>query len=661
MAVNCESRGDNAGLNGCNDCTKQCASNPNTGGEIEDIGRELRALELRRVELQQRLATAEATATPKTRTLRSRDWFRNRDNPEMSALYVERYLNFGLTIAELTGGKPIIGIAQSGSDIAPCNRYHLTLSKRVADGIRSAGGIPLEFPQHSIQETSRRPTATLDRNLLYLTLVETLYAYPFDGVVLLTGCDKVTPACIMAAATVDIPALCMNVGPMLNGHGTKSCELIGAGTVMWKARELHATGQLNDDEFIDYLAQGTPSVGHCNTMGTASTMNAIAEALGMALPGSSAIPAPYRRRAQCAYETGEAIVEMVLSDRRPSSILTREAFENAIVVNTAIGGSTNAPIHLNAIAKHAGVPLTLNDWDRIGHAIPNLVNIQPAGEKLCEEYYRAGGLPAVVAELLAQKKLHGNALTANGRTIRENAGELSWDRETIRPYDNPVKAEAGFLHLSGNLFDSGIIKTSVISDAFRKQYLSDPKAPNVFQGKVAVFDGPEDFHRQINDEEKAASIDQHTILVMRGAGPIGYPGAAEVVNMQPPAHLIKQGIITLPTIGDGRQSGTSYAPSILNVSPEAAAGGNLAIVKNGDQIRVDLDRRQVQLLVDDETIAQRWKKLNESGGYPIPEAQTPWQSLFRETSSSLSEGMVLKGAEKFQRITQKWPSPRHNH
>lgn len=645
---------------GCSSCPQSIpTSGPQCHEDIEDLSCQLREIERSREQMQARL-DALSGSSPKQR-LRSSDWFRNYQNPALSALYVERFLNFGLTTKELTSGRPVIGIAQSGSDIAPCNRYHLELSKRVADGIRSAGGIPLEFPQYPIQESVRRPTATLDRNLLYLTLVEILHSYPLDGVVLLTGCDKTTPACIMAAATVDIPALCMNVGPMLDGHANTACDLVGAGTVLWRARELQAGGLLKNEEMVDYLAQGTPSAGHCNTMGTASTMNALAEALGMALPGSAAIPAPYRRRGQCAYETGEAIVEMVQSDRRPSQILTRAAFENAIMVNSAIGGSTNAPIHLNAIAKHAGVELSLDDWDVIGSSIPCIVNVQPAGEKLCEEYFRAGGLSAVVAELLANGKLHADALACNGRTIGQNAGSLTWDRDTIKPYDVPLATQGGFIHLKGNLFDSGIMKLSVISPDFRKRYLSDLHCPDAFEGKVVVFDGPEDFHHRIADTDFAATIDEHSILVMRGAGPIGYPGAAEVVNMHPPAHLITRGITSLPTIGDGRQSGTSYAPSILNVSPEAADGGNLAILETGDRLRVDLRRRAVELLVDASAIAERWTALKSKGGFKIPASQTPWQALYREKTGPLSEGMILKNATDFQRITSQHPVPRHNH
>ena len=504
--------------------------------------------------------------------LRSKQWFDNPDNPGMTALYLERYLNFGLTPAELRSGRPLIGIAQTGSDLSPCNRHHLELAKRVRDGITAAGGVAFEFPCHPIQETGKRPTACLDRNLSYLSLVEVLYGYPLDGVVLLTGCDKTMPAMLMAAATVNIPAISLNVGPMLNGYWNK--ELTGSGTVVWKARERHAAGDIDLQQFMDIVGSSAPSTGHCNTMGTASTMNALAEALGMSLPNSAAIPAPYRERGQASYETGRRIVDMVWEDLKPSDIMTREAFENVIVANAAIGGSTNAPIHINAIAKHIGVPLDNDDWERIGFEIPLLLNMQPAGEWLGEEYHRAGGLPAVMAELIEAGKIHEGALTANGRTVGENnRGKHSWNREVIHAYGAPLMEKAGFLNLKGTLFDSAIMKTCVISPEFAERYLHNPDDPNAFEGPVVVFDGPEDYHHRIDDP--ALGIDEHTILIMRGAGPIGYPGAAEVVNMQPPGALLKRGVHSLPCIGDGRQSGTSGTPSILNASPEAAAGGGL--------------------------------------------------------------------------------------
>jgi dihydroxy-acid dehydratase len=639
--------------NACPSSTDACQS-ASVGGsvDIEDYTIELAALKARMRTLEAKLS---GKTNEETRSLRSWQWLRRTDDPGMSALYLDRYLNFGLTEEELSSHKPIIGIAQSGSDLAPCNRYHLTLAKRVREGIRTAGGIAIEFPTHPIQESSRRPTATLDRNLSYLGLVELLHAYPFDGVVLLTGCDKTTPACLMAAATLDIPSICLNVGPMLNGYSRK--DRIGSGTVLWKAREMHAAGEIDDAQLLKMVTSGTPSAGHCNTMGTASTMNAIAEALGMALPGSAAIPAPYRERAQVAYKTGVQIVEMVYADRKPSDIMTREALENAVVVNTAIGGSTNAPIHLNAIAKHIGVPFNLDDWEKVGFNIPLLVNMQPAGTMLGEEYYRAGGLPAVMAELLDKGKLHGDALTANGKTIKENVqNKHSWDRETIKAYHQPMKTDAGFLHMTGNLFDSAIMKTSVISDEFRQAFLEDPAHPNVFESKVAVFDGPEDYHARIDK----ADIDERTILVMRGAGPIGYPGAAEVVNMTAPGHLLKKGLkYSLPCIGDGRQSGTSASPSILNASPEAAENGNLAILKDGDVLRVDLNKRKVTLLLPANEIEERRAELMKNGGYAVKESQTPYQDLFRRETGPLSEGMVFKRATRFQRIAQNIPRDNH--
>ena len=589
--------------------------------------------------------------------LRSQLWFDNPDNPGMTALYLERYLNFGLTREELTSRRPIIGIAQTGSDLSPCNRHHLELADRVRAGIRDAGGIPLEFPVHPIQETGKRPTAALDRNLAYLGLVEVLYGYPLDGVVLMTGCDKTTPACLMAAATVNTPAIVLSGGPMLN-H-VQDGKLMGSGTLIWQARQDEAVGKIDYKEFIDIVAASAPSIGHCNTMGTASTMNAMAEALGMSLPGCAAIPAPYRERGQIAYATGVRAVEIVREDLKPSDILTRAAFENAIVACSAIGGSTNAPIHVNAIARHIGVALTIDDWEKIGYDVPLLVNMQPAGDYLGEDYYRAGGLPAVMCELNAAGRLHGDALTVNGKTMSENTGQAkACNTEVIRPYGRPLKAKAGFKVLRGNLFDSAIMKTSVISDEFRKRYLSNPKDPNAFEGRAVVFDGPEDYHRRVDDP--ALAIDENTILFMRGAGPIGYPGSAEVVNMQPPAALIKKGVTSLPCIGDGRQSGTSGSPSILNASPEAAAGGGLALLRTGDRVRIDLNKSSADTLVAPAEMAARRAELQKNGGYRYPPSQTPWQEIQRAMVDQLGDGMVLEPAVKYQRVAQKWV-PRDNH
>ncbi len=536
-------------------------------------------------------------------TLRSQMWFDNPDNRKMTASYIERYLNYGVTREELQSGKPIIGIAQTGSDLSPCNRHHLELAKRVRDGIVAAGGICFEFPVHPIQETGRRPTPAIDRNLAYLGLVEILHGYPIDGVVLTIGCDKTTPACLMAAATLDIPAIALSVGPMLNGWFNG--ERTGSGTIQWKARELWATGEINDEEFTDLIASAAPSVGYCNTMGTATTMNSLAEALGMQLPGSASIPAPYRERGQMAYATGRRAVELVREDLKPSDILTRQAFENAIVVNAAIGGSTNAPIHLNAIARHIGVELDNDDWQAIGYDIPLLVNLQPAGEYLGEDYHRAGGVRAVVGELIKAGRLpHAQALTVNGRSIGDNCEAVEiQNAEVIRTFDNPMTEAAGFINLKGNLFDSAIMKTSVISDEFRARYLSNPDDPNAFEGRAIVFDGPEDYHARIDDA--ALDIDEHCLLFMRGTGPVGYPGGAEVVNMQPPAALLKRGIHSLPCIGDGRQSGTSGSPSILNAAPEAAAGGGLALLKTGDRVRIDLNTGEANILISDEELAAR--------------------------------------------------------
>ncbi|WP_414833097.1 IlvD/Edd family dehydratase [Afifella sp. YEN Y35] len=590
--------------------------------------------------------------------LRSRAWFDNPDNPDMTALYLERYLNFGLSQEELQSGKPIIGIAQTGSDLSPCNRHHLELAKRVRDGIREAGGIAIEFPVHPIQETGKRPTAALDRNLAYLGLVEVLYGYPLDGVVLTIGCDKTTPACLMAAATVNIPAIALSVGPMLNGWFRG--ERTGSGTIVWKARELLAAGEIDYPGFVKLVASSAPSTGYCNTMGTASTMNSLAEALGMQLPGSAAIPAPYRDRQEVSYLTGLRIVDMVRDDLKPSDILTRDAFINAIRVNSAIGGSTNAPIHLNALARHVGVELSIDDWQTYGEDIPLLVNLQPAGEYLGEDYYHAGGVPAVVNQLMGAGLINEGAVTVNGQTMGDNCrGAEIADLNVIRPFDQPLLKGAGFRVLKGNLFSSAIMKLSVISTEFRERYLSNPDDPMAFEGKAAVFDGPEDYHHRIDDPE--LQIDENTILFMRGAGPIGYPGAAEVVNMRAPDYLLKRGVHSLPCIGDGRQSGTSGSPSILNASPEAAAGGGLGLLKTGDRVRIDLGRGEANILISDEELEQRREALKEAGGYPFPESQTPWQEIQRAMVSQLETGMVLEPAVKYHRIAQTSGIPRDNH
>jgi dihydroxy-acid dehydratase len=597
-------------------------------------------------------------ANGKGAKLRSKLWFDNPDDPGMSALYIERYLNYGLTRGELQSGRPIIGIAQTGSDLSPCNRHHLDLAHRVREGIREAGAIAFEFPMHPIQETGKRPTAALDRNLAYLGLVEVLYGYPLDGVVLLTGCDKTTPACLMAAATVNLPAIVLSGGPMLNGW--YKGERAGSGTVKWKARERLAAGEIDYKEYVDIVAASAPSIGHCNTMGTASTMNAMAEALGMSLPGCAAIPAPYKERGQIAYETGLRIVEMVWEDMKPSDILTRKAFENAIVANSAIGGSTNAPIHVNAIARHVGVKLDIEDWEKYGFDVPLMVNMQPAGEYLGEEYFRAGGLPAVMNELLRHKRIHADALTVNGKTMGENVKHAKiTDQNVILPYKHPMKTKAGFKVLRGNLFHSAIMKTSVISEEFRKRYLSDPKNPSVFEGRAVVFDGREDYHNRIDDPK--LKIDERTMLFIRGVGPIGYPGSAEVVNMQPPAALIKKGVLSLPCIGDGRQSGTSGSPSILNASPEAAAGGGLALVKTGDIVKIDLNKGTANIKISNAELAHRRKALERQGGYKFPKSQTPWQEIQRGMVDQLEGGMVLKPAVKYQDVAHTKGTPRDSH
>jgi dihydroxy-acid dehydratase len=602
--------------------------------------------------------TASNSPASAARRLRSRAWFDDPANADMTALYLERYMNFGLSLQELQSGKPIIGIAQTGSDLTPCNRHHIVLAERVREGVREAGGIVLEFPVHPIQETGKRPTAGLDRNLAYLGLVEVLFGYPLDGVVLTIGCDKTTPACLMAAATVNMPAIALSVGPMLNGwyKGTRT----GSGTIVWRARELLAAGEIDYQGFIKLVATSAPSTGYCNTMGTATTMNSLTEVLGMSLPGSAAIPAPLRDRQECAYLTGKQIVEMVAADRKPSDILTREAFINAIRVNSAIGGSTNAPIHLNALARHIGVELSIDDWQRYGLDIPLLVNLQPAGDYLGEDYYRAGGVPAVIAELMRQGLIEESTLTVNGKTLGENCRDATiLDTNVIRPYQQPLIHKAGFSVLRGNLFDSAIMKTSVISPGFRERYLSNPNDPEAFEGRAVVFDGPEDYHARIDDP--ALQIDDCTLLFMRGTGPIGYPGAAEVVNMRPPVYLIKAGIHHLPCIGDGRQSGTSGSPSILNASPEAAIGGGLALLESGDRVRIDLGRGEANILISDEELNRRRQALQDAGGYPVPPSQTPWQEMQRAAIGQADTGAVLETATKYQRLVQTHGVPRHNH
>jgi len=590
--------------------------------------------------------------------LRSRAWFDNPDRPDLTALYLERYLNWGLSIEELQSGKPIIGIAQTGSDLSPCNRHHVVLETRIRDGIIEAGGIPLSFPVHPIQESGKRPTAALDRNLTYLSLIEVLYGYPIDGVVLTTGCDKTTPALLMGAAAVDIPAIALSVGPMLNGwhRGTRT----GSGTIIWEARERLARGEVDYRGFLDLVASSTPSVGYCNTMGTATTMNALTEAIGMQLPGSAAIPAAYRDRAEMAWRTGRRIVEMADEDLRPSTIMTRRSFVNAIRVSTAIGGSTNAPIHLAAVAHQLGVDLDVRDWETYGYDLPLLVNLQPAGEYLAEDFYRAGGVPAVVAELMRHGLLDGDAMTVTGKTIGENcAGAEITVPDVIRTVDAPLSRRAGFKVLTGNLFDSAIMKTSVIDTAFRERYLSNLDDPEAFEVTAVVFDGPEHYHREIDRPGLVA--DEDTVLVMRGAGPIGFPGAAEVVNMRPPAHLLKRGIRSLPCIGDGRQSGTSGSPSILNASPEAAAGGGLALLRTGDRIRVDLRKGRVDVMLSSSELDDRRHKLEASGGFRYPAPQTPWQDFHRQHVLQLGEGAGLRGADRYRRIAESASVPRDSH
>ncbi|HEX5343230.1 MAG TPA: IlvD/Edd family dehydratase [Duganella sp.] len=587
-----------------------------------------------------------------SRRYRSQDWFDNPDHIDMTALYLERFMNYGITPEELRSGRPIIGIAQSGSDISPCNRIHLELAKRVRDGIRDAGGIAMEFPLHPIFENCRRPTAAIDRNLAYMGLVEILHGYPIDAVVLTTGCDKTTPSQLMAAATIDIPAIVLSGGPMLDGW--LDGELVGSGAAIWKGRKQLAAGKIDNEKFLEIAAASAPSAGHCNTMGTASTMNAIAEALGMSLTGCSAIPAPYRERGQMAYETGKRIVEMAKQDLRPSQILSRDAFLDAIVVNAAIGGSTNAQQHIVAMARHAGVELKSTDWMEYGHKVPLLLNMQPSGKFLGERFHRAGGVPAVMWELEQQGRLRSDRLTVTGKTMKENlVGRETNDREVIYPFNAPLKEDAGFFVLKGNLFDFAIMKTSVISPEFRQRYLSTPGKENIFESRAIVFDGSGDYHNRINDP--SLNIDENCMLVIRGAGPIGWPGSAEVVNMQPPDALIKRGVNWLPTLGDGRQSGTSDSPSILNAAPESAVGGGLAYIRTGDIVRVDLNEGSCNMLISDEELAKR----KAEGIPPIPPSQTPWQELYRSTVGQMDTGACMELALKYQGVGDNLA--RHNH
>ena len=584
--------------------------------------------------------------------MRSREWFDIPGDPSTTALHIERYTNFGISSEELRSGKPIIGIAQTGSDLVPCNRIHMNLALRVREGIREAGGIALEFPVHPIQETGKRPTAALDRNLQYLGLVEVLFGYPIDGVVLTIGCDKTTPALLMAASTVDIPSICLSSGPMMNGYWKG--ERAGSGTIVWKARKLLATGEIDEEEFIQIVVDATTSPGFCNTMGTATTMNSLAEGLGMSLPGCAAIPAPLSERIEMSYRTGLRIVEMVKKDLTPSKILTRKAFENSIVLNSAIGGSTNAPIHINAIARHVGVELEIEDWEKVGLEIPMLVNLQPGGKYLGEDFHRAGGVPAVMNALLKAGKLHDSAITVNGKTVAENYAETTTqDTDVIRTFQNPMLENAGFIVLKGNIFDSAVMKTSVISDNFRSQYLDKPGSKNVFEVRAIVFEGPEDYRKRINDPQLNINVD--CILVIRGCGPVGYPGSAEVVNMQPPDKLIREGILELPTLGDGRQSGTSGSPSILNASPESAVGGGLALLKTGDMLRIDLNQGSLDVMLDKSELQKRHDELKTEE----IENQTPWQEIYRNTVGQLSSGGIIELAAKYRKIRN--TIPRHSH
>lgn len=595
---------------------------------------------------------ASGAGRPAGRRLRSAAWWNDPANPGMTALYLERFLNSGLTVDELQGGRPVIGIAQSASDLTPCNRVHLETVNRLRDGVRDAGGLPLVFPMHPLQESARRPTAALDRNLAWLSLVEILHGYPLDGVIFTTGCDKTTPAALMAAVTANLPAVVFNGGPMLNS--ALDGEPAGAGTIIWEARKRLAAGTIDERRFMEMLSASAPSVGHCNVMGTALSMNCLAEAMGMALPGSAQIPAPYRERGQAAWAAGKRIVEMVREDLRPLDIVTRDALLNAIRVCTAIGGSTNCPPHLLAVARHAGVSLSIDDWEREGLDLPLLVDLLPAGSGLGEDFHRAGGLPGVMAELLRHGLLDGAPRTVTGLTVAENlAAAAAPDGRVIRTVTAPLRKRAGFVVLSGNLFEAALLKSSVISADFRKRYLSRPGDEEAFECRAVVFDSPEDYHARIDDA--ALGIDETTLLVLRGCGPLGFPGSGEVVNMLPPEALVRRGTNELPTLGDGRQSGTSASPSILNASPEAFAGGGLARLRTGDRVRVDLRARRVDALVPE----AEWSARDTSAWERVPAGDTPWQMLYRSHVGQLHTGACFDLTCGLRDVCR--TVPRHSH
>lgn len=552
--------------------------------------------------------------------LRSQEWFGRKDRDGF--VYRSWMKNQGWP-HDLFAGKPIIGICNTWSELTPCNAHFRELAEFVKRGVWEAGGFPLEFPVMSLGETQLRPTAMLFRNLASMDVEESIRGNPMDGVVLLMGCDKTTPSLLMGAASCDLPTIGLSGGPMLSGKFQG--RDLGSGTGVWQMTDRVRSGEMKPEEFFEAESCMHRSKGHCMTMGTASTMASMVEALGMSLPGNAAIPAVDARRNTLAQMTGRRIVEMVRQDLRMSQILTREAFENAIRANAAIGGSTNAVIHLIAIAGRVGVPLSLEDFDRFGSALPCLVDIQPSGRYLMEDFFYAGGLPAVLRELGETGALNRDALTANGKSMWTNVEEAPcWNRDVIHKFKEPFKASAGIAVLRGNLApDGAVIKPSAAS-------------PHLLQhsGRAVVFESIEEFHRRINDD--ALEIDENCVMVLKNCGPRGYPGMAEVGNMMLPAKLLKRGVTDMVRISDARMSGTAYGTVVLHIAPEAAAGGPLALVQSGDIVRLDVPNRLIQLEVDERNLAARRAKWN-----PPPPPERGWVRLYVEHVQQADKGADL--------------------
>ncbi len=550
--------------------------------------------------------------------LRSADWFGRTDKDGF--IHRSWMKNQGLP-ADVFDGRPVIGICNTWSELTPCNAHLRGLAERVKRGIWEAGGLPLEFPVMSLGESNLRPTAMLFRNLASMDVEESIRGNPVDGVVLMCGCDKTTPALVMGAASCDIPAIVVSGGPMLNGkfHG----EDIGSGTDLWRFSEDLKTGKMSHAEFSEAESCMSRSAGHCMTMGTASTMAAMAEALGLSLPHNSAIPAVDSRRNVLAHRSGRRIVEMVREDLTLSKVLVREAFENAIRVNGALGGSTNAVIHLLAMAGRIGVPLTLDDWDRLGRDVPTIVNLKPSGRFLMEDFYYAGGLPAVVKMLADHDLFHGRALTVTGKSIAENCGDaVNWNEEVIRPLSNPLVEHGGVAVLRGNLApDGAVLKPSAASPHLMKH-----------RGRAVVFSSIEDYHQRILDP--TLDIDESCVMVLQNCGPRGYPGMAEVGNMGLPAKLLAQGITDMVRISDARMSGTAYGTVVLHICPEAAAGGPLALVREGDFIELDVEDRRLHLDVSETELAARRKQWKPQ----LPLIRGGYAQLYVEHVLQASEG-----------------------